>query len=71
MDPRPDDRRLPDPLEHPLYRVAHLHGSTWVTLRPEEQHSPAEDAGGPWDEGAVYRCEECGERVAIAPLWHP
>ena len=66
MDSTPAGSQQPDPLDHPIYRVAHLHGNEWVTLRPEEQHSPREDElGGEWAGGTIYHCEECGERVAI------
>jgi hypothetical protein len=54
-------------LDHPLYRLAHLHGSTWVTLRPDDQHNPSEDdPSGPWANGIVFRCAECDERVVIS-----
>jgi hypothetical protein len=57
-----------DPLAHPLYRIAHLHGSEWVTLRPEDQHSPqGEDVRVPWEGARIYHCEQCGERVVVAP----
>lgn len=32
-----------DALNHPMYRIAHLHGNRWVTLQPDEQHNPRED----------------------------
>ena len=35
-----------DVLDHPLYRIAHLHGDRWVTLRPDQQHSPKADTPG-------------------------
>lgn len=55
-------------LDHPLYRMAHLHGDRWVTFSPAEQHNPSEDdPSGPWASGIVFRCAECDERVAIAP----
>jgi hypothetical protein len=57
-----------DPLEHPLYRVAHLHGTEWVTLRPVDQHSTREeDASRPWAGARLYECPRCEETVAIAP----
>ena len=57
-----------DALDHPLFRMAHLHGSEWVTLRPEEQHSGHhDDAGTAWEGATFYRCEECEERVMVAP----
>lgn len=57
-----------DPLDHPLYRVAHLHGDRWVTLRPSEQHAPREhDPDGTWSDGTVYECPDCAETVVIAP----
>jgi hypothetical protein len=57
-----------DALDHPLFRMAHLHGSEWVTLRPEEQHSAHhEDIGAAWEGATIYRCEECEERVMVAP----
>jgi hypothetical protein len=55
-------------LEHPLYRIAHLHGSEWVTLRPEAQHSPRQDEPDrPWADATIYRCDTCDERVIVAP----
>ena len=55
-------------LDSPLYRMGHLHGSRWVTLKPDEQHNPSEDdPSGPFANGIVFRCEECDERVVIAP----
>jgi hypothetical protein len=55
-------------LDHPLYRMAHLHGNRWVTFSPAEQHNPSEDdPTGPWASGIVFRCAECEERVVIAP----
>jgi hypothetical protein len=56
-----------DPFDHPLYRIAHLHGSTWVTLRPEDQHGRSDDLPLPWPGATVYRCETCEERVVIGP----
>ena len=56
-----------DVLDHPLYRIAHLHGDRWVTLRPDQQHSPKADAPGEFAGGTVYRCTECEEYVVIAP----
>jgi hypothetical protein len=57
-----------DPLEHPLYRVAHLHGDRWVTLAPSQQHAPSEDAPTiSLPDGSVYECPECSERIAVAP----
>lgn len=54
--------------DHPLYRMAHLHGNRWVTFKPAEQHNPSEDdPGGPWANGVVYRCTECDESVVLAP----
>ena len=42
----------PTPWDHPLYRVAHLHGDHWVTLKPEQQHSPADHGPGiEWTDG--------------------
>jgi hypothetical protein len=62
-----DPGRQPTPEDHPLYRIAHLHGSRWVTFKPQEQHSPRGDEPGlPWVDGTVYRCEECDERVVVA-----
>ena len=58
----------PEAIDHPLYRIAHLHGTEWVTLVPDAQHSPREDVPGhPWANATLYRCETCGERVAVAP----
>lgn len=57
----------PDVLDHPMYRIAHLHGTQWVTLRKEEQHSGHHDPEAPWPGAEVYRCETCDERVLIAP----
>src|SRR5262247_3766263 len=48
-----------DTLDHPLYRIAHLHGDHWVTLRPDQQHSPKADMPGGFSNGTVYRCTEC------------
>jgi hypothetical protein len=57
-----------DPLDHPLYRVAHLHDDRWVTLTPAAQHSPLEhDPDGAWTGARLYRCDTCGELVAVAP----
>jgi hypothetical protein len=56
-----------DALDHPLYRIAHLHGDRWVTFRPDEQHSPRADAPGEWQDSTIYRCTECEESVLIAP----
>jgi hypothetical protein len=58
----------PDVLDHPMYRVAHLHGDRWVTLKPEEQHSARQHhPGTDFPDGDVYLCVECEERVVIAP----
>jgi hypothetical protein len=66
MDATPGERSTT--FDHPLYRIAHLHGNEWVTFRPEEQHSPTEDEPGlPWHGGQVHVCEGCGERVVVAP----
>ena len=68
MDASTPSESTRDPLDHPLYRIAHLHGSEWVTLTPEGQHSPREDEpGGHWANASVFHCETCGERVMIAP----
>jgi hypothetical protein len=56
-----------DVLDHPLYRIAHLHGDRWVTLRPDQQHSPKSDTPGEFADGTVYRCTECEEYVVVAP----
>ncbi len=57
----------PDALDHPLYRIAHLHGSEWVTLRPEEQHTGHHaDLEPGWEGATLYRCEDCGEQVMVA-----
>ena len=56
-----------DAMDHPMYRIAHLHGDRWVTLKPHEQHSPKADMPGGIPEGIVYRCQECEEYVVIAP----
>lgn len=56
-----------DVLDHPLYRIAHLHGNRWVTLKPQDQHSPHADSAPDWKDGTVYRCIECEEYVVIAP----
>lgn len=64
----PTAGRGAEALDHPLYRIAHLHGSEWVTLRPEEQHSPSQDEPArPWADATIYRCEKCEERVIVAP----
>jgi hypothetical protein len=56
-----------DPLDHPLYRIGHLHGDRWVTLRPTDQHAPREhDPDGAWADGVVYVCPTCDEQVVIA-----
>jgi hypothetical protein len=66
MDTSPGVHKM-DALDHPLYRIAHLHGSEWVTLRPEEQHTGHhEDLPAGWDGATVYRCEGCDERVVVA-----
>jgi hypothetical protein len=58
----------PDPLDHPLYRIAHLHGDQWVTLRPSQQHSPRDhDADGSWSDAVAYECPDCEEVVIVAP----
>lgn len=67
MNAGPEHGASPDPFDHPLYRIAHLHGDTWVTLRPEAQHSRREDASLPWPDAVVYRCETCDERVVVGP----
>ena len=55
-------------LDHPLYRMGHLHGNRWVTFTPTEQHNPSEDdPHGPFANGVVFRCTECEETVVIAP----
>jgi hypothetical protein len=57
-----------DPLDHPLYRVGHLHDARWVTLTPVAQHGIHEhDPDGSWAGGRLYRCETCGELIAVAP----
>lgn len=57
-----------DPLDHPMYRVAHLHGDRWVTLRPSQQHAPSDHGTDrTWDEGVAYECPECQEIVMVAP----
>ena len=57
----------PDPLDQTMYRVAHLHGSEWVTLRPQDQHSPkVHDPSGQWARARMYSCPRCEETVAIA-----
>jgi len=67
VDTASADKQQPEALDHPLYRIGHLHGDRWVTLRPEAQHSPREhDPDGQWPDGVVYRCDECGEQVIIA-----
>jgi hypothetical protein len=67
MDPQTTTSERPDALDHPIFRIAHLHGSEWVTLRPEQQHSPRQDESAlPWPDGTVYECETCGERVLVA-----
>lgn len=68
MNAEPGQGATADPFDHPLYRIAHLHGDTWVTLRPEEQHSRRDDDPAlPWPGATVYRCETCGERVVVGP----
>jgi hypothetical protein len=68
MDATTSGQPMPDPLDNPLYRIAHLHDSRWVTVKPEDQHSPkADQLGDDWAGGSVYKCEECEEYVVIAP----
>jgi hypothetical protein len=67
MDTSPASSASRDALDHPLYRIAHLHGDHWVTLRPDRQHSPKADLPGAPKDGTVYRCTECEEYVVVAP----
>ena len=67
MDPSQASSTPRDVLDHPLYRIAHLHGDRWVTLRPDQQHSPKADTPGEFSNGTVYRCTECEEYVFVAP----
>ena len=68
MQPDTAEIRRNFSLDSPLYRMAHLHGNRWVTFKPEEQHDPSEDdPSGPFANGIVFRCEECEERIVIAP----
>jgi hypothetical protein len=61
-----------DPLDHPLYRVAHVHDGRWVTLVPSAQHAVRDhDPDGSWAGARLYRCETCGELVAVAPTEPP
>ena len=58
-----------DALDHPLYRIAHLHDAEWVTLRPEEQHDARHDGmEPPWPGATTYVCDRCGDRVVAAPV---
>ena len=57
-----------DPLDSSMYRLAHLHGNEWVTLKPGDEHSPKiHDPAGAWARGRMYQCESCDEKVMIAP----
>jgi hypothetical protein len=68
MDTSASATPAPDPLRHPLYRIGHLHGNRWVTLKPADQHAPQQDRPAmPWTDGTIYKCEECEEYVVIAP----
>jgi hypothetical protein len=68
MDQTRTETSRPDPLDQSMYRVAHLHGSEWVTLRPADQHSPrVHDPNGEWATARMYKCPSCEETVAIAP----
>ena len=66
MDQTRTEPNRPDPLDHSLYRVGHLHGSEWVTLKPSDQHSPRADASGEWTGANIWVCPRCEETVAIA-----
>jgi hypothetical protein len=58
-----------DPLDNSMYRVAHLHGTEWVTLAPSDQHSPREhDPSGEWARARMYSCPRCEEHVAVAEV---
>ena len=57
-----------DPLDSSMYRLGHLHGNEWVTLKPSDQHSPTvHDPSGSWARGRMYQCERCDEKVIVAP----
>jgi hypothetical protein len=67
MDRTTTQQTPADPFDHPLYRIAHLHGTEWVTLKPAAQHSRRVDATGEWEGANIYVCPTCEETVAIQP----
>ena len=56
--------------DYQTVRLLHHHGNQdWVAMSPATDHDPAfHDPERAWLEGAtIYKCNECDEKVIIAP----